>query len=214
MNPKASALAAIMVLGAIPLLCQAQEFSADVVYGAAGKSSAPAGAAAGSAHETSRLYVSKDQLRLETRGLTGTILLVNAAEHTAFALFPDQKAYQPLTNGPSEYFRTDNADNACADWQQASAQKIVCEKVGPELVAGRRTVKYQNKLASDAATAAVWIDVALKYVVKWQGARSGAELHDIKEAPQSATLFAVPEVYQILRPQQGKSKGFTQKRPK
>src|SRR5882762_271725 len=201
MNSKTVRLAAMFLLAPIPLMCHAQDFSADVVYVASVKPGAPGKAAESSPHQSSRLYVSEDQLRLETRGLTGTVLLVNEAEHTAFALFAGQKAYQPLANGPSEYFRAESAEDACPDWQKASDQKIVCEKVGPELVAGRRTVKYQNKGASKAATAAVWVDVALKFVVKWQGAGTGAELRNIKEAQQAADLFAVPSDYEILKPQ-------------
>jgi hypothetical protein len=150
-------------------------------------------------------------MRLETRGLTDTILLVNGGEHTAVALFPERKAYQPLATGPSEYFRVENADDACPEWQTATDQKIACEKVGHELVDGRQTVKYQNKGASDAAIAAVWIDLALKFVVKWEGGGAGAELHNIKEAPQAADLFAVPSGYKVLKPHKGTSKGFSQR---
>ena len=203
MRFKTTSLAATFLLGLIPAVCPAQDFSADIVY---------LGAGAGiSSHPSSRLYVSRDKMRLETRGLNETILLVNAEEHTAVTVFPARKAYQPLATGPSEYFRVENADDACPDWQKVSEQKIVCEKVGHELVGGRQTVKYQNKVASDAATTAVWIDLALKFVVKWEGAGTAAELRNIKEAQQAADLFAVPSSYKSLKPQKGTSKGFSQR---
>lgn len=211
MNSMATRLAATFLLGLIALVCEAQDFSADVVYLASTKTAAPSAGTAALPEQSSKLYVSKDQMRLETRGLTGTVLLVNGGERTAFALFPGQKAYQPLASGPSEYFRVETAEDACPDWQKAADQKIACEKVGPELVNGRQAVKYQNKGASDAATVAVWIDVALKYVVKWEGARTGAELRNIKEAQQAANLFAVPSDYEVLKPQKAKSKGFAQR---
>jgi hypothetical protein len=81
------------------------------------------------------------------------------------------------------------------------------------VVDGRQTVKYRNKGASDAATSAVWTDLALKYVVKWEGASTGAELRNINEAQQAADLFAVPSSYEGLKPQKGKTKGFAKRSP-
>jgi hypothetical protein len=211
MKLKATSLAAMFLLGLIPVASHAQEFSADVVYLAPGKPDAPSAGTATSPHPSSKLYVSKDKLRLETRGLTNTILLVNGGQHTTVALFPARKAYQPLASAPSEYFRVENPDDACPDWQKAADQKIDCERVGHEAVDGREAVRYQNKVASDTATAAVWIDLGLKFVVKWAGASTGAELRNIKEAQQAVDLFAVPSDYKLLKPQKGSSKGFTQR---
>ena len=205
----------MIVLGSfVPLAGHTQQFSADVDYLAtAGRPGTKAHPSAPLAHDSSRLFVSKDQLRLETRGLSGTILLVDRAAHTSFALYPEQKAYQPLTSGPAQYFRVAKAEDACADWQQAAGQKISCEKAGPEDVAGRHAMKYVNKGASAAAVAAVWVDVALNYTIKWEGAGASAELHNIKEAEQSADLFTVPSQYVLLTPQKAKSKGFAHKPP-
>ena len=209
---RVTSLSAVLVLGFSPLVGRAQEFSADVVYlSGAARPGAPATASAGLPHQPSKLYVSKDQLRLETRGLTDTILLVDRAEHSAFVLLPKQKAFQPLTSGPAEYFRVESADDACPDWQKTATQKLACEKVGPEVVAGRQTVKYQSKGAPGSATAAVWIDPALKFVVKWESAGASAELRDIKEAAQASDLFTVPSGYEPLTPQKMKSKGFPTK---
>ena len=209
MKFKATSLAATFLLGLIPAVCQAQDFSADVVYVATSKPDAPSSGTGNSSNPSSKLYVSKDKMRLETHGLTETILLVNGGEHTAVAVFPVRKAYQPLAVAPSEYFRVQDAENACPDWQKGADQKIVCEKVGHEVVDGRQAVKYQNKGASDDATAAVWIDLTLKFVIKWQNASTGAELSNIKEAQQAADLFAVPAAYKLLQPQKAKSKGFS-----
>jgi hypothetical protein len=209
MRLKATNLAATFLLGLISAACHAQDFSADVVYLTTSKPDAPSTATGTSPHPASKLYVSRDKVRLETRGLTGTILLVNGGEHTAVAVFPARKAYQPLATGPSEYFRVENAEDACPDWQRASEQKIVCEKVGHEVVDGRQAVKYLNEGASGDATAALWIDLALQFVVKWEDASTGAELRNIKEAKQAADLFTVPSSYEILKPRKGASKGFS-----
>jgi hypothetical protein len=121
-------------------------------------------------------------------------------------LFPAKKEYQSLPAGPSEYFRVEKAEDACPDWQKASDQKIVCKKVGHDVVDRRPAAKYQNEDASDAATAAIWIDVALKFVVKWEGASAAAELRNIKEGQQAADLFAVPSSYEALNPRRGHPK--------
>jgi type II secretory pathway pseudopilin PulG len=212
MKPKASTLAAAVLVSLIPAVSRAQEFSADVVY-VASTANATSAAKNSSSRPPSKLYVSKDKMRLETRGFTGTILLVNGEEHSSVALLPGQKAYQPLLAGPSQYFRVADPDNACPDWQKATPRKITCEKVGPETVDGRETVKYQNKTVSPDAITAVWIDKNLKFAVKWESAEVGAELHNINEGQQSADLFKVPSTYTLLKPQKASSKGFS-KRPK
>lgn len=212
MKRKATSVAAAVLLGLIPAVCQAQDFSADVVYAATSTPAASSTGTATSPHLPSKLYVSKDKMRLETRGFTGTILLVNGGEHTTVALFPAQKAYQHLATGPSEYFRVEDAEDACPDWQKAADQKIVCEKVGHEVVDGRQTVKYQNKSASaDASTTAVWVDPTLNFVIKWDSGSTGAELRSIKEGQQAADLFTVPSGYELLKPPKKASKGFSRR---
>ena len=72
-------------------------------------------------------------------------------------------------------------------------------------------MKYQNKGASESAPAVVWVDKALKFVIKWQAAGTGADLRNIKEEPQAAGLFAVPSDYRMAAPQKATSKGFSHK---
>ena len=204
-------LVAILLLGLISMVAQAQQFSADVVYYDSHSLNASDHESAGTPRPSSKLYVSGGKIRLETNGVTGTILLVDRTEHTAVALQPRKKAYQPLASGPSEYFRVDNVDDACPNWQSVADQRIVCEKVGPEVVNDRETVKYQNKGASESAPAVVWVDKALKFVIKWQAAGTGADLRNIKEEQQAASLFAVPSDYKMASPQKAASKGFSHK---
>jgi len=209
---KASGLATAILVGAIPMICRAQEFSADVVYFTTNKSHAASAGTASPPHRSSKLYVGQDNIRLETRGLTESVLLVSGQERTTVALYPARKEYQAVGAGPSEYFRAQNAEDACLDWQKASDRKIACEKVGHETLDGRKAVKYQNKRASEDATGVVWIDPSLKFVIKWEGAHGGAELRNIKEAPQAADLFAVPSDYDVLKPSKAKPKGFGQRK--
>jgi hypothetical protein len=205
--PRISALALFLVVASI--LSRGQDFSADVVYLAG--NNAASNASSPETRRTPKLYVSKGDVRLETNGFTGTVLLVNREEHTAFALYPGKRSFQPLSSGPSEYFRVANVDNACPDWETASEQKVVCEKVGAETVDGREAVKYQNKAASEMAASTVWVDRALKFVIKWEGGGTVAELENIKEGPQAAELFSVPQDYKIATPQKSASKSFSRR---
>jgi hypothetical protein len=200
----------MVFLGLFALPCWAQNFSADVVYlsGTAPSRSSDATPL----HPNSKLYVNKDNLRLETHGLNGTVLLVNVEDQIAVAMFPSRKSYEILTSPPSEYFSVANPDDACADWQQASSRKISCKKVGSEAVNGRPAVKYQNPDAAASEVSVIWIDAALKYVIKWEGAQTGAELQNIKEGQQSADLFKVPRDFNPVEPRKG-SKGFSKAKP-
>ena len=208
MGMKALTLSATLFVILISTIAQAQEFSADVVYLYTNGPNAPATGTVSTSHTSSRLFVSKDKIRLETNGLTGAILLADRGEHTAAVLQPKKKAYQPLASGPSEYFRVENADDACASWQVFAEQKIVCEKVGPEVVNGCETVKYVNKGALETASAAIWVDKTLKFVIKWQAGGTAAELRNIEEERHAAHLFALPSDYRLLAPQKATSKGF------
>lgn len=210
MGIKATTLVAALFVSLISTIGHAQEFSADVVFLDSNNLNTPADTSDGASHPSAKFYVSKDKIRLETNGLTGTILLADRSEHTAVALQPKKKAYRPLASGPSEYFRVNNADDACPSWQSFAEQKIMCEKVDSEVINGRETVKYQNKNVA-GAPAAVWVDKALKFVIKWHAAGIGAELRNIKEQQQSADLFVVPSDYKIPAPQKGSSRGFIQK---
>ena len=144
MTMKAATLTAILMATLVSAVSHAQDFSADVVYLEISKVHGRVSDSAKEARHSSKLYVSKGNIRLETNGLTGAVLVVNKEEHTAVALYPGKKSYQPLGSGPSQYFRVENADDACADWQRTAEQKIVCERVGPEMVNGREAVKYQT----------------------------------------------------------------------
>jgi hypothetical protein len=213
MKLKAACVVVTLLMGLVPAVCPARDFSADVTYLLTSKPEVTSGGADTSAHNPSKLYVSSGKIRLETRGLAGAILLVNEGEQTAFALFPAKKEYQALVGGLSEYFSVTDAENACPDWQRAAVQSINCEKVGHEVVNGRQTVKYQNKGAPDIAAVAVWIDPDLKFVVKWESAATCVELHNIQEAQQAADLFALPSDYELPKPRKGTNKGLSNRAP-
>lgn len=191
-------LAALLAM--ITVVCQAQEFSADVAYTKipAGQESST-GAAAAAAAPSSRIFVSKAKMRLESRGMIDLVMLVDTANHTSVVLYPEQKTYREIASRPLQYFRSADVENACADWQGAVGKQLQCEKVGEDVVAGRKTIKYKNPLA-DGSAEYVWIDPELRYVIKWDLGQSAAELHNIKEGPQSADLFEIPKSYDVAKP--------------
>ena len=200
MKARVAILTVAALLALIAPVCCAQDFSADVTY-------EPTKSRDASARELrpstgSRLYVSTDKMRLDLQGLDPTIMLVDFGNHTTTAIFPVRKAYQSLASGPPQYFRVADPNNACSDWQKAVGREIACEKAGNEVVDGRNTIRYVNKSSeAGGSVGSVWIDPSLKFVIKWEDADGGAELHNIKEGPQSADLFAVPAGYDVLKPQ-------------
>jgi hypothetical protein len=193
----------------IPVACYSQSFSADIVFLDANGHTASLNN--NSEPKASRLFVSKEKMRLDMGGPDGTILLINAADETAFALFPAKKEYQALALNFSEYFRVHDPEDACRDWQKVSAQKIDCKKAGYEIVGGRQALKYLNDRRSDIGPSALWIDPELKFVIKWEGGGKGAELRNIHEEGQSADLFTLPLDYDVPKPAKGISKRFSHK---
>ena len=199
----ANTLAAIL-LTLMTVVCQAQDFSADVVYtNVPGPQESSTGTVAAAPAPASRIFVSKANLRLESRGMTDLVMLVNAANHTTVVLYPEQKTYQKIGSSPSQYFRSTDVENACTDWQAAADKQLKCEKVGEDMVGGRKTIKYKNSVA-DGSAEYVWIDSKLSYVIKWDQGEAAAELHNIKEGPQSADLFEIPKDYDVAVPRRSR----------
>ncbi len=197
---------AVALLALVPTVCPAQEFSANVVYAPVFKEQdPPASRTPAPAVSSTKLYVSKDRMRFESGGLTGLIMIVDVAKHTTVALFPSQKSYRELASRPSAYFRVSDTENACPDWQKAVGKEISCEKVGNDVVGGRKTVKYRSPTPNRAANY-IWVDALLNFVIKWHMDETDAELRNITEGPQSPDLFAIPQGYEPLRPPRRQSK--------
>ena len=209
MRVKAINLVLAFLVGAGACVCAAQDFSADVFYLPDATQRTTDVPAESSGRNPSRLFVSKDKMRLEAHDQAGVVLIIDSTDGSAFALIPAKKQYEPLDGRMSEYFHVADAENACLDWEKSAAQKINCERAGHETVNGRQTVKYVNKGSSDSAISAVWIDVSLKFVVKWESTGTAAELRNIQEGQQSADLFTLPADYEIPKPRKGNNKGFS-----
>jgi hypothetical protein len=193
-------LVAAALLTLWPATGAAQEFTAEVVFTPVIKIAGGTGKrAAVPTVPSAKLYVTEQQLRFESHGVTGQTLLVDSVEHTTVALFPKDKTYQPLASAPREYFRVSDPERACADWQRAVGKKIDCAKVADEVLDGRRSVKYRRH-GDGGSVEYVWIDRQLKFVLKWRTDQTEAQLRDIQEGPQSPELFTVPQDYHAVTP--------------
>src|SRR5258706_11326521 len=106
MKLSATNLAATFLLGLIPAACHAQEFSADVVYLAINKPDASSTGTGTSPRRSSKLYVSKDKIRLETNGITGTIYWRVKREIQPSPSQQKKKAINPWGLGLRKIFRS------------------------------------------------------------------------------------------------------------
>ena len=152
-----------------------------------------------------KIFMAKDKMRMESaasnaRGMGGAVI-VNLATQTSTVLMDQQHMYMEMPaqianqRGTYNFFRTGDADAACADWvQQAKNKGGTCHKVGSDTVNGRSTVKYEGTSAS-GDTNTFWIDPKLRFPVKWQGKNNGGELRNIQEGSQPASLFEIPAGY-------------------
>jgi hypothetical protein len=184
---------AFLLLGCTALF--AQEFSAVIADMKESKARTP-----------TKIYVGKNMIRFETEeGSRGGVLLMDIAKGSSIVLMPQQHMYMEMTQGlgvqrSSAFFRPTDVDNACPEWQRASAEYakkplVSCHRVGEDTVNGRATVKYEGTSA-EGDQGSAWIDRSLRFVIKWQGKNGVMELHDIKEGPQPSSLFEIPSDYQ------------------
>jgi hypothetical protein len=181
----------------------AQDFSADIVN-----------LSAASNTFRTRIFSTKDKLRFQGEDKAGrinSIMIVNLAARTSIVLIPQQKQYieskQPQIPGQGvTFFQPKDIENACADWQKMALseendepgkgekrEKSKCQKAGHETVNGRDTVKYEDKASNEAGS--IWIDAKLHFPLKWKNAVGTGELRNIKEEPQAAELFQIPDGY-------------------
>jgi hypothetical protein len=168
----------------------AQEFSADLVR------QKPAGAA------KSKVFVSKERVRMETEGQAHpNYVLLNLAQRRSSMVLPDNKTYilSPAGQVPSSipFFTIDDPDNACPEWEKSVQKPKTCKKVGNDTVEGRSTVKYTG-VAGNGDSGTAWVDRKLHFPIKWEGEKGAAELQNIQEGPQAATLFQIPSDYEKM----------------
>lgn len=183
-------LAVLLVFGVIPAF--AQEFSADIVR------LKPTGAA------TTKLFVSHDMVRFDSMNQPSkTYVLVDLSKRTSSMVLVDNKTYvvSPPGRLPASIplFHVVDPENACPAWNKTVTEDANCKKVGDDTVNGRSAVKYTGT-AYSGDTGTAWIDKKLKLTIKWEGEKGAAELQNIQEGPQTASLFQIPSDYEKMDP--------------
>jgi hypothetical protein len=176
----------LLVWGSMPAL--AQQFSADLVR------QKPPGTA------TTKVSVSGDKVRLEVAAQTKqSYVIMDLARRTSLMALPDSKTYIVSSPGRTSasipFFPIDDPENACPAWERSVANPGPCKKLGDDTINGRSAVKYTGTVG-DGDTVTTWVDSKLHFVTKWEGQRSAAELQNIQEGPQAASLFEVPSDYE------------------
>src|SRR5581483_4892491 len=185
---------------AVVLLCSAvvaaQEFSADFVDTGTNQHERPA----------TKIYMGKDKMRLESSDASerhGGAIIVDFANQKTYILMPEQKMYMesnPQDLGMhriNELLRPVDPNNACPAFEAAETSEHItsCRKIGTDTVNGRTAIKYEGT-TKEGGTGYVWIDPKLHFFLKWEGKDGSGELRNIKEGPQSASLFELPAGYQ------------------
>jgi hypothetical protein len=197
MKPQKRILLYLLLVAVLPAVGRSQDFSAEVVYPhSLGKQvSQPAASAA----PPVTIHVRGEMIRFAGGGENSLDMIVDLANHKTITLMPSEKLYREMSEPRATgYFRVRDAENACPDWQKKVASEIPCEKVGNDVVDGRNTIKYQSAVPNQPAEY-VWVDPTLHFVIKWDTGHAGVELHHVKQGPQAADLFVVPQGYGPLK---------------
>jgi hypothetical protein len=192
-NLRNSCRISLLVVFACTAAFSQVEFSADVFN------------MSGGTKQTTKIFVGEDKLRVES-GQTGDqsapeILDLNT--RSARLVVADRKTYMQAPDGMSlqrgyAFFRAENADSACAQWQKlVLLPGSSCRAVGQATIDGRTAQEYEGKSPEGDLTH-VWMDSKLNFPIKWDGKNGGGELHNINEASQPASLFEIPSDYKKI----------------
>ena len=182
-------LAGSLILVAVSAL--GQEFSADLAR------QKPQNAA------NTKVSVSGDKVRFEVAGKQKdpSYAIINVAQRSSTMVLPGNKSYIVSPSGhlasSIPLFHIADPEDACKAWEKAMQNPGTCKKIGDDTLNGRATVKYTGAM-ENGDTGTAWIDKKLNFVIKWEGDKTVAELQNIQEGPQQASLFEVPGDYQKM----------------
>jgi hypothetical protein len=182
-------LAGSLLLLAVPAL--SQEFSADLVR------QKPQNVAG------TKVSVSGDKVRFDVAGQqkNASYALINVVQRSSTMVLPANKSYVISPPGhlasSIPLFHIDDPENACKAWEKAMQNPGTCKKIGDDTLNGRATVKYTGAM-ENGDTGTAWIDKKLNFAIKWEGEKTVAELQNVQEGPQDASLFGVPSDYQKM----------------
>lgn len=181
----------------------AQQFSAEMVR------QKPEGAA------QSKVSVKGPRVRLDTEGQSqANFAILNLTLRQSSMVIPATKSYVVSQPGHLQssipFFIVEDPEDACPAWEKSMKAPGTCKKLGDDTINDRSTVKYSGT-TDNGETGTAWIDRKLHFVIKWDGEKSAAELKNIQEGPQSASLFEIPTDYEKIDPAAARAK---QKNPR
>lgn len=195
------AVAIACALLAAGTAAQAQQFSADLVRrNVDGELVEPSG----------RIAVSNANVRIETPDFRDGFFIIrgDAAYFVSLTrpFFMDAGKSSQLT----QILLPVDPDDPCRQWQAMAKvageagghSQWLCERIGPDLLDGNNTIKYRISSPVNQRYSG-WINPRLRFLVRLQ-AEDGTtvELANLREAPQSDSLFEIPSGYRKLDPQQ------------
>ena len=181
----------------------AQEFSGELVATqTAGRPAVNAG----------KLYAAKGAVRIETPDLPGSFFLVESKAGSAYLVRPAQHIFMDAKQSSrlTQIFVPVDPDNPCGEWEAMAIVagptvqdgKWHCQRVGPDIVAGRQVVKYRVTSSQGPADYG-WIDPRLRFPIMFQYPdRTKVQIVNIREEPQRAGLFEFPPNFQKFDPLQ------------
>lgn len=186
----------LLIWGSMPVF--AQQFSAEMVR------QKPQGAA------NSKVSVSGAKVRLDTEEQTqANYAILNLTLRQSSMVLPATKSYVVSQPGHLQasipFFIVEDPDDACPAWEKSMKAPGTCKKAGEETINGRSTVKY-TCTTDNGETGTAWIDRKLRFVTKWDGDKSAAELQKIQEGRQPSSLFEIPTDYEKIDPAAARDK--------
>jgi hypothetical protein len=191
------ALAALSASGAVT--AQAQQFSADIVT-RHDDVSVPAG----------RLRVLDGKVRIETVEHTDGFFLVDAVKPSATFVRPGARIYMDARQSSrfTRMFVPLDPDAPCRQWQTmarlAGAGELDewrCERIGIETIDGHSTVAFRA-LSTRGEGLVGWIDRERRFPLRIKTDDGTLiSLEQIKDEPQVASSFELPENYRKFSPE-------------
>jgi hypothetical protein len=197
-----SLLGLVVALGWDCAPARAQQFLADlVIVHDDGGAASPAG----------KLRVFDNKVRIETPDVAGGFFLVDGAKRTAYFARPVDRTFMEARQSSrlTRLFVHVDPTDPCRQWQTMAKLAGVavqnewrCERVGQETIGGRAVIAYRARLSDDRDMVG-WIDPELQFPLRVRtedGATVTAE--NIREEPQSASLFEIPSNFRKFDPQE------------
>lgn len=176
-----------------PLNAGTQEFSAVIVVSGAKSIE----------YESATIHVSGAKSRLDSNLTDRPIFLQDAEANTFYMLMPGQNTYMESPVQNPFFGLIGNPNAACPKIVEMMRYSDIegawtCARLGNDTVNGRAAIEYEA-VSPRNARSYLWIDPKLKSLIKNQTPQGRtAELREIREGPQAATLFQIPSGYRKI----------------